>query len=355
MHFHNDCRHDSNPNRVEGHNEAQFLGSYPVEYFKEVQPEYEVPYAFEEPPEYEVPHAFDEPPDYDPPPRGRSKVAYMPWFRMKGDTREMLLFTSPEDVPPDAYLPKAGGGVNSPSFISINQFFNVYDGLNFLNEGGKIANVEATVVFGRLGLTDEETIVAVFATFRDRLRAWCRWAEIPCVLVHAFEFSDKNGLHCHMQLFVPPERHYDFRGWYEATWQSLRGAGILPKRRNSGFGRLRLRHKPTVASQWHWTRYCLKALDPLATFVAMMDGRYNYVQVRALLHLRDVDFHPLGFERVGISKAIGPGARRAVGFRPVAIAPPYGFDEFWTAEAYQRFLARTAPSPAELLKQLRLT
>ncbi|MGX8011389.1 hypothetical protein ACVDG8_021700 [Mesorhizobium sp. ORM8.1] len=223
-------------------------------------------------------------------------------------------------------------------FITLEQFFELYDAVCFANSKGWLMNVEFTLQPGNLGIVGEREALSAFGVWMKRYRDWCSQRAIVSVYIYAWERPPGTSLHLHMQFRLPPEHQTDFVNWARSSVQSLCKPGAYASHTQPD---IQLRRTATVVSQWAWFRYLIKGLSPAISLLG--DG-----PAQALVDQIRVRTKPQGEitgKRVGSSRSIGLNARNAA--RKDGTFVPLGFngdtpaEVFWGDAYLQGWLSRT--------------
>jgi hypothetical protein len=210
--------------------------------------------------------------------------------------------------------------------ISLDEFDNVHSAACFANSRGWVLNVGLDITWGCLQLKDETKIGKALSKFLELFRHFCDYRGLPCVWIYCNERGVTHGLHTHLAIHLPFPVRSEFRRWRDETaLRTISGSTNFPRQaRQDNWGQ-----NGNVEGQKRRLRYCLKGIDPSIAFYWTDDPDDRVLLWREA----GIEPEPVGImsiDRIGVSKSIGPGARKATKFAsPLCGGQPLFSDCFY--------------------------
>lgn len=229
-------------------------------------------------------------------------------------------------VAPDMSL-QAGlnlGALRPSSYITGDEFVDLYSAVAFANRCGLILNCHITILWAALGYTDHDEVARELLGFTRRLRDWCAQRGFETAWIYSNENSPLAGLHSHVLLFVSPRYAKEFRAY--AQWSLNKRSTINPAPGTPKAVDIKLRQPRTrdvdvrrvrcLYTQWLWFECLCKGLRGTDKFTQVRRGQREFEDV-CLGDL--VRFFPQDPGHVGCSNRVGmsrnlSASRRAMGF-----------------------------------------
>jgi hypothetical protein len=212
---------------------------------------------------------------------------------------------------------KAAASWGRSTAITLPQFANAYNAIAFANRRGQVLNVHVTTVWATVKLTGDNEVADANGSVLELIRKWAQRRGLPPAWVWTIERSTERGLHSHLLVHVPSVFMSGPHGFAKAylRWVKI-AAGTVPVQSRGVATKtvvVRSRAERDVDAQWRWLRYVMKGLGQ----DTVLRGRSNKLNALPASELAGIRCRPQGemrIKRVGTSREIGEGARRAAGF-----------------------------------------
>ncbi len=160
---------------------------------------------------------------------------------------------------------------DSQTYLTKEQFINLYSAVSFANEHGVALYARITIQWKLLGYTDHaEAAKQLQDGFFKPLAGWYKYnnkAEKGVKHIHELywiythENSEKGGFHTHIIAGIPMELRKEFRAWVRDRVAAL--SKIKPA--CSGVVDIKCPPSNPIGRQWRAFQYLCKGLDPSAT------------------------------------------------------------------------------------------
>ena len=195
----------------------------------------------------------------------------------------------------------------TPSYVTVEEFAAQYAAAQFAVQFRLPLDTSVTVKWKSLGCTSDDEVKKELNAFLKCMRDWLRQRKIPVAWLYSHECGPVDGLHTHLQVYIPgrPECRRAFRKWAQ-DWVVRRYGGKRPRA-------MRVSGHLTECLNRHWRlfHYRMKGYDPQAVVVAAQNSAE-----RRNLYLGDLIAYP--WRNPGImtiqprhhwSDSLGPGCR----------------------------------------------
>lgn len=229
------------------------------------------------------------------------------------------------------------------TIVKRDDFFNVYEAVNFANYRSYVLNFSMTVDWQRGGYYTPDDVDIAFVDFIERFRKFCAYWKVPAIYYAVFENGPTIGYHSHIHLHFPHSKQKQLVAWMKA---SLTGADGEPF--PSGFYEYERHKDDHVIGQWLWFRYSMKGLDP-----SLLKGeKEEFPPGTTFNSIVGVDRKPPGpvlLKRVRLSRVIGAKAQKLAQYTPpyMTMLPR---DQWYSDREYRRGrLERDTLPPIEML------
>ncbi|MER9413177.1 hypothetical protein [Mesorhizobium sp. M0589] len=248
--------------------------------------------------------------------------------------------------PGNLFTPGSGMPITSKisSYISVNEFFRLYDAVQFANSCGWLMNVELTVAYQA---SDAQSLKA-FRSFISRYRSWCEHHDVPCAYIYVWERPPNTPLHVHLHLHIPNRAQSKARAWLKLT------LGVSTSSPVASIG-LDVRQPKDVVSQWIWFRYINKGIEPhISSKGDETCERYKFARQ---LGIRGIAQGQILFKRTGRSLQISDTAQQDAAARREfhlsgLMSWETPFEEIWSDYWFLQFTRRLQAANLPVISRL---